>query len=67
MPRFRRRDVLTLVPLATPSPRPPLAAVSRPTTHAVHITFTFTRLVDTVDDRVPDVASLVLQRVPTMV
>ena len=66
MPRFRRRDVLLLVPLTTPpspSPRPPLAAVARPTTHAVHITFTFTfaRLVGTVNDRVPDVASLVQQ------
>ena len=67
MPRFRRRDLLMLVPLTTtppsPSPRPPLAAVARPTTHTVHITFTFTfaRLVGTVDDRVPDVASLAQQ------
>jgi hypothetical protein len=57
-------SVLMLVPLATPpspSPRPPLAAVARPATHAVRITFSFTfaRLVGTVDDRVPDVASLV--------
>ncbi len=66
MPRFRRRDVLMLVRFTTPpspTPRPPLAAVAHPTTHAVHITFTFifARLVGTVDDGVPDVASLVQQ------
>ena len=65
MPRFRRRDVLMLVPLTTPpspSPRPPLATVARPTL-AVHVTFTFifARLIGTVDDRVPDIASLVQQ------
>ncbi len=63
MPRFRRRDVMMLVPLTTPPSPSPLAAVACPTTHAVHITFTFTfaRLVGTVDDRVPEVASLVQQ------
>ena len=66
MPRSRHHDVLMLVPLTTtpsPSLRPPPATVARPTPLALPITFAFAfaRLLGTVDDRVPDVASLVQQ------